>query len=117
MTGYSFYSAILGLSSEWRISDVTMDKLSGKAEIHIVSSSNSFRCDICGATILPSGTRKARWFHDNNFNIRFYISALIPLVTCPCCGEMKVRIPWEQAGTVCKEPEHEDSQSKDEPAP
>jgi len=100
MTGYSFYSAILGLSSDWRISDVTVGTPTENVEIHIVSTSN-FHCNVCGVTIMPSGFRKSRWLHHNRFNIRFYITALIPLVTCQCCGEIKIKVPWEQSSLRC----------------
>lgn len=96
MHDFSFYSAILGLSSKWRISDVSMGTASDTVEIHIVNN-DTFHCDICGAALIPSGFRKARWLHHNRLNIRFNISALIPLVSCPCCGELTVSVPWEQS--------------------
>ncbi len=97
MHDYSFYSAILGLSSEWRILNVTVDEHSGDIELHIRSRRGSkFSCPTCGALKLPSGVSKARWLHENHLNIRFYISALIPVISCERCGEMKAEIPWEQ---------------------
>jgi transposase len=103
MHDYSFYSAILGLSSKWRILDLTVDERSGDIELHISSRKGSrFSCPTCGALELPSGISKARWLQENRLNIRIYISALIPVITCERCGEMKVEISWEQAGTRCK---------------
>lgn len=103
MHDYSFYSAILGLSSKWRILNVTVDEGSGDIELHICSEKGSkFSCPTCGALKLPSGVCKARWLHENHLNIRFYISALIPIISCECCGEMKVEVPWEQAGAKCE---------------
>ena len=104
MHDYSFYSAILGLSSNWCILNVTVDESSGDIELYIRSRKGSmFSCPVCGAVKLPSGASKARWFHENHFNIRFYISALIPVISCERCGEMKADIPWEQTGSQCKE--------------
>ena len=103
MHDYSFYSAILGLSSKWRILNVTVDEGSGDIELHIRSEKGStFSCPTCGALKLPSGVCKTRWVHENYLNIRFYISALIPIISCECCGEMKVEVPWEQAGAKCE---------------
>ena len=110
MHDYSFYSAILGLSSKWRILNVTVDERSGDIELHIRSRKGSkFSCPSCGALRLPSGVNKARWLHENHLNIRFYISALIPVITCEQCGELKAEVPWTQAGSICEEQEPADS--------
>ena len=107
MYDYSFYSAILGLSSKWCILDLTVDEHSGDIELYISSRKGSrFSCPTCGALKLPSGISKARRLHENRLNIRFYISALLPVITCERCGETEVEIPWGQAGTRCKEHEH-----------
>lgn len=112
MGEYSFFSAILGLSSNWRIINVTMDKQSGNFELHLRSQKgNKFNCPTCGALKLQSGFSKVRWLHENSLNIQFYISALIPVITCECCGEIKVDIPWEQHGAQCVEHEKRPSQN------
>ena len=106
MHDYSLYSAILGLSSKWRILQVTVDDHSGDVELHIRSRKGSrFTCSNCGALKLPSSVSKARWLHENHLNIRLFISALIPIISCEQCGEMKVDIPWEQAAKPCAEHE------------
>ena len=118
MHDYSFYSAILGLSSNWRIQNVTVDERSGDIELHIRSRKGSkFSCPTCGALKLPTGVSKARWLHENHLNIRFYISALIPVISCERCGEMKAEIPWEQAVAAQEELEQTDSQSNDKTKP
>ena len=118
MHDYSFYSAILGLSSKWRILQVTVDDHSGDVELHIRSRKGSrFSCSTCGALKLPSSVSKARWLHENHLNIRFYISALIPIISCDQCGEMKVDIPWKRSGTQLIEHEQADSGENDRPKP
>jgi transposase len=118
MHDYSFYSAILGLSSKWRILNVTVDEHSGDIELHIRSRKGSrFSCSTCGALKLPSGASKARWLHENHLNIRFYISALVPLITCDRCGDTKADIPWKQAASLCEDQGPDGSQGEDEPAP
>jgi transposase len=118
MHDYSFYSAILGLSSNWRILNVTVDERSGDIELHIRSRKGSkFSCPSCGALKLPSGVSKARWLHENHLNIRFYISALIPVITCERCGELKADIPWEQTGAAREENEQVYSPGEDTTKP
>ena len=118
MHDYSFYSAILGLSSKWRILNVTVDERSGDIELHIRSRRGSkFACASCGSLKLPSGVSKARWLHENHLNIRFYISALIPIISCERCGEMKTNIPWEKAAKSCNDHEICDESHCNSPAP
>ena len=118
MHDYSFYSAILGLSSNWRILNVTVDERSGDIELHIRSRKGSrFSCPACGAVKLPSGVSKARWLHDNHLNIRFFISTLIPIITCERCGEMKADIPWQQAGSLSDKDIPADLEREDTQAP
>lgn len=106
MHNYSFYSAILGLSSQWRIQHVSVDALSGEIELHIRGRKGSrFNCSRCGALKLPTGVSRARWLHENHLNIRFYISALVPVICCEQCGEMRVEIPWKHAARPCNEHE------------
>jgi hypothetical protein len=104
MGEYSFYSAILGLSSEWHIADVTVDEQSGITELHIRSKNiESESCPTCGAGVVSTGARTARWLHENHLNIRFLISALIPVVLCKHCGKVKKIVPWEQSKPELKE--------------
>lgn len=110
MNKYSIYSSILGLSSKWRITNVTMDEQKGDIELHITGREGStFQCPSCGALKIPSSVSKARWLHENHLNIRFYITALIPVISCERCGEMKVNIPWKQGGAIVEEQEQADS--------
>jgi len=116
MHDYSLYSAILGLSSKWRISNVTVVEPGGDIELHIrIRKGSRFSCPACGALKVPSGVSKARWLHENHLNIRFYISALIPMITCERCGEMKADIPWEQAGALREEHGQTGVQNDEEP--
>ena len=103
MHDFSFYSAILGLSSKWRILNASVDEQNGDIELHIRSKKGStFHCPVCGSPKLPSGVSQARGLHENRLNIRFYISVMIPVISCERCGDMKVELPWEQTGSKCE---------------
>jgi hypothetical protein len=118
MNDYSFYSAILGLSSKWLILNVTVDYRNGDIELHIRSRKGSrFSCTTCGALKLPSGSSKTRWLHENHLNIRFYISAVIPLITCDRCGDTRADIPWKHAASLCEDQGLEGTQGEDVSAP
>jgi len=102
MNDYSFYSAILGLSTRWRISNVTVDSHTGNIELHInATAGSSFHCSECGAHVLPKGARKERWLHSFNHSVSFYISAQVPRVVCSRCGEVRLQLPWEPSSLRC----------------
>jgi len=97
MRDYSFYSAIMGLSSDWHIADVTVDNKTGITELHIRNKgAGKGRCPTCGADAVAEGTRTSRWLHENHLNIRLLISALIPILTCKHCGKTQMSVPWER---------------------
>ena len=115
MHDYSFYSAILGLSSKWHILHVTVDDQSRDIELHIRSRKGStFTCPSCGALKLPSAVSKSRWLHENHLNIRFYISAVIPIIDCERCGEIRVKIPWEQTPAIHEERTRNETDTENE---
>jgi predicted RNA-binding Zn-ribbon protein involved in translation (DUF1610 family) len=104
MHDYSFYSAILGLSTRWRISNVTVEPRTGTIELHInATEGNTYRCSDCGTQLYPKGFCKTRGLHNFNQSISLYISALVPKVTCSRCGEVNVKLPWESSSLRCHE--------------
>lgn len=105
MFNYSLYSAILGLSSKWNISDISEDKPSGLIELHIKSnSSGTFPCAICGTENLPYSVHNKRWLYNNKLNIRFYVSLHSPRIHCKKCGDSHLIAPWNQSESMLPEP-------------
>ena len=104
MSEYSFFSAILGLSSEWRVSHLAVDKQTGITEIHIQNQgSGMLHCAVCGADQVSVRTRRARWLHENHHNFKYIISATLPIVDCEHCGTIKQHAPWVHAGKSFRE--------------
>ncbi|MBT1073201.1 hypothetical protein [Pelotalea chapellei] len=98
MLDHTLYSAILGLSSEWNISHVTMDEQTGITEIHIRNHKGGIApCPCCGSNLVQAGTQRTRWLHESHLNFRFVVSALVPVMSCESCGEVKLPMPWDQS--------------------
>lgn len=94
------FSAILGLSSYWRISDLKLADQERQLEITVdVCAGTTFPCPVCGARSEVVSEREERWLHENFFNLRTCITAVLPLVRCERCGVNRVRAPWEQPGS------------------
>lgn len=104
MFGMKLYSAILGLSSMWKISHAKVDESAGSVEIHIDTSSGAeFLCPVCCGRTDMVGNSKHLWLHDDLFNKQLRIVASIPLVCCETCGINRVKAPWERPDSNFRE--------------
>lgn len=104
MSGMTLYSAILGLSSLWKISHATVDESSNSVEIHIDTSSGAaFVCPVCNGRTDMVGVSEHHWLHDDLFNKQLRIVARIPLISCGSCGINRVKAPWEKPGSNFRE--------------
>lgn len=104
MLGTSLYSAVLGLSSKWRISNASLDESSGCVEIRIGPSSDAeFSCPICNGRTNKVGASEHSWLHDAFLNTKLRIVARMPLISCETCGIKRVEAPWERPGSNFRE--------------
>lgn len=100
MTGYKLYSAILGLSSPWRITHATLSERDKGLLIRIRSMTGAhFSCPVCSGIADRDGEVKRRWLSGNFFNRRTLLEAAVPTVTCKECGTNQVVTPWERLGS------------------
>ncbi len=100
MPDKSLYSSILGLSSQWRISNAVLDSKARHLRLEIAASSCAeFCCPVCGGAAVRVGANKGCWQHDDLLNMRFHISAVIPVTLCKTCGTNRISVPWERAGS------------------
>ena len=104
MFGKMFYSAILGLSSMWKISHATVGESANCVEIHVDTSLGAeFSCPVCSGRTDMVGNIEHRWQHDDLISMQLKIVARIPLVSCETCGISRVQAPWERPGSNFKE--------------
>ncbi|HXE96293.1 MAG TPA: hypothetical protein VN642_07800 [Dongiaceae bacterium] len=104
MFGTTLYSAILGLSSKWRISNAAVDESADCVEIHIGTSRDAeFSCPVCNGRTDMVGDSEHRWLHDDLFSMQLKIVARIPLISCETCGVNRVKAPWERPGSNFRE--------------
>ena len=109
MFGTTLYSAILGLSPRWRISNAVLDESADCVEIQIGASRGAeFSCPICNGRTDMVGTKEHRWQHDDLFSMQLRIVAIIPVISCKVCGTNRVKAPWERPGSNFREREAEE---------
>jgi hypothetical protein len=106
MQNHSFYTAILGLSPNWNIYNISEDKQSGLLVLHIKCSSRdcTYACCSCGSENSPAGVKNRRWLYNNKLNIRFYVSLDSPHILCKKCGSSHTIAPWKSDLSIKPEP-------------
>ncbi|MSN26860.1 MAG: hypothetical protein GJV46_13435 [Geobacter sp.] len=100
MPGTSLYSSILGLSSQWHITDAALDSKARCLRLQITTRGGAdFCCPVCGGAAKRVGSDKRRWQHDDLLSLCFMISAVIPVASCENCGTNRITAPWERSGS------------------
>jgi len=94
----SVFSAILGLSSHWRITGVNLARQLNRLEISVGASHEAqFPCPICRGEAAIVSAEEASWQHDNILNLQAQIKAALPIASCSRCGLNRVLAPWEKS--------------------
>jgi hypothetical protein len=97
MYNKTIFSAILGLSSNWRITNVRPTEQDSNFEIQVCTSAGAaFSCPVCGGVAEVISEEERSWQHNGLFCLRVCITALLPQVRCEVCGDNQVRAPWEK---------------------
>jgi len=93
----SVFPSILGLSSHWLIRDVNLTRKRNSLEITVAAKPGApFDCPICKGQAITVNEQETHWRHDNLFNLRASITAVLPMISCAKCGINRVMAPWEK---------------------
>lgn len=93
------FSATLGLSYPWQITDVALSKGEKRLDITVhYSLDGSMSCPICGAEVkfLPPETEL--WHHHDFFRYSTFLHAFVPRIQCRC-GVCHLERPWSRTGS------------------
>lgn len=96
----ALYATILGLTSPWEVLDVDLQM--GTNEVHItVGVPEKFRwfCPECQDPLPIRDHRERTWRHLDTCQLRTFIHARVPRLSCPTHGVRQVRVPWAEDGS------------------
>jgi len=92
------YSATLGLSDPWKITDVSFAPAEKRIDITVCfTMTETIRCPLCGAINEMSYAIDEVWFHSNFFNHATYLHTQVPYIQC--CELIAVERPWSRPGS------------------
>ena len=95
-------SATLGLPASWHVTHARVSENTERIDLMVaVTPGSSFKCPCCGCDAHTTNEEEETWYHDNFLNLRAYLTALVPHITCPQgCGLKRISPPWERAGSM-----------------
>lgn len=99
---HALFTAALGLSAPWEVTEVRFDPDAGRIDFDIVFAPGSrFACPACGAEAQAvHDTRQRSWRHLHFFQYQAFIHAALPRVRCAHCAKTtQVNVPWARPGS------------------
>ena len=92
------FSATLGLSSPWRISSVDISSEERRIDFQVECVQHGdLTCACCGSKVSTADGERETWIHRDYFGYIAYIHALVPSLSCECCGAQHLERPWAGA--------------------
>ena len=89
------YSQLLGLGSDWEVSNVSLEMESNRVLIELQHVAPTLSCPECGVDCGRADTApKRRWRHLDTMQFETVLEAAIPRSNCIACGVKTIRIPW-----------------------
>ena len=101
MDSLAIFSATLGLSAPWQITEITFAKGQGRLDITVSANDGSVppcpRCGISGSQF--SEDESESWVNPNFFGHETYLHANFPSLRCLCGNIFTFERPWSRAGS------------------
>jgi len=89
------YSQLLGLGTDWEVSDVSLEMDANRVLIELVYVGSQLSCPDCGTGCSRADTApKRRWRHLDTMQFETVLEAAIPRADCQKCGIKTIQIPW-----------------------
>ena len=100
MTPEELFSAALGLSPQWRVSQCRFEGEPKRLELRLEHvAGEHFECPHCKALCGVHDTIERRWRHLNFFQYRCELVAKVPRTWCRKDGVHQVQVPWAREGS------------------
>jgi len=92
------YSATLGISLPWKITEVSYTEAENRIDISVsFSPGEPVHCPLCGAACKMSYAAEELWYHENFFERATFLHTRVPFVQC--CDLTALKGPWSREGS------------------
>ncbi len=92
------FSATLGLSPPWEVTDISYSTTEKRMDITIsFTTVESIQCPLCGSFKSMCHAVDEVWYHNNFFCHTTYLHTQVPYIQC--CELIPVERPWSRAGS------------------
>ena len=96
----AIFSATLGLSYPWKVTEVTFASADNRLDITVdFDPGSQFVCSCCGRILSSSEGEKEIWHHDSFLRYSTFLHARVPRVECECGHTFPIERPWTRAGS------------------
>jgi len=96
----TIFSATLGLSHPWQITDISFCREERRVDINVdFIHGSTFPCPLCGEAGKTGAVEDETWHHKDFFRFAAYLYARVPRVECTTCGVLPVARPWMNSGS------------------
>ena len=100
MRDVDLYSAILGVQSPWRVTEVDLRQEQGEVEVFVEhGSKEALRCPECDEEAKRHDTRRRSWQHLPTCQFKTILTADVPRVRCETHGTKTIGVPWSDPGS------------------
>lgn len=92
------FSATLGLSESWQVTDVQFTAEEKRLDITLAyTAEGAVYCPLCGMPNSISHSADETWYHSDFFCHATYLHTRVPFFQC--CSLQSVERPWSRAGS------------------
>ncbi len=98
MRDKDLYQHILGIQVPWAVTAVELSMAAGKVMVHVEHDAGvQLICPHCEIACPGYDHRSRTWRHLDTCQLKTFIVAKVPRVTCPIHGVVTVSIPWAES--------------------
>ena len=101
MKAFELYQQILGLTTPWRVAQVTLKAAAQEVEVRVGHADTIWGCPVCQQRMPLHACEERRWRHLDSCQFQTVIVSRVPVVTCPEHGAQTVAVPWAEKFARC----------------
>ena len=96
MKDIQLYQQLLGLSLEWRVSEVILNRPERTVEVRVECAESIWGCPRCGQRMQIRSHEERRWRHLDSCQYKTILVCQVPRVDCAEHGSQMVQVPWAE---------------------